>query len=78
MVFKAGASMASRFSFTSLIPLGLAVDTVVDNDGCLIVTARSSAAMAACPLCGASSNRVQSRYVRQPSDLPCAGRRVYL
>ena len=70
--------MASRFSFTSLIPFGLTVDTVVDNDGSLVVTARSSAAMAACPLCGASSHRVQSRYLRQPSDLPCAGRRVHL
>lgn len=70
--------MASRFGFTSLIPFELAVDTVIDTDGSLLVAARSSAAMAACPLCGASSHRVQSRYVRQPSDLPCAGRRVHL
>lgn len=70
--------MALRFGFTSPIPFGLTVDTVVDNDGSLIVTARSSGAMAACPLCGTSSHRAQSRYVRQPSDLPCAGRRVHL
>jgi hypothetical protein len=70
--------MASWFGFTSLIPFGLTVDTVVDTDGSLIVTARSSAAIAACLLCGGSSRRVQSRYVRQPSDLPCAGRRVNL
>ena len=70
--------MASRFGFTSLIPFGLTVDTVIDNNGSLVVTARSSAAMAACLLCGTSSHRVQSRYLRQPSDLPCAGRRVNL
>ncbi len=36
--------MAVRFGFASLMSLGLAVDTVVDNDEALVMTARSSAA----------------------------------
>jgi transposase len=70
--------MAPRFDFASLIPLGLEVDSVDDSENTLVVTARSNAATASCPLCGVVSNRVQSHYVRQPSDLPCAGRRVRL
>lgn len=70
--------MASRFDFASLVPLGLTLETVVYSDEALVVTARSSAAAATCPLCGAVSHRVQSHYMRQPTDLPCAGRRVRL
>jgi transposase len=70
--------MGSRFSFASLIPLGLEVASVDDGESTLVVTARSNAATASCPLCGVASHRVQSHYVRQPSDLPCAGRRVRL
>jgi len=70
--------MASRFGFASLIPLGLKVDSVDDGENTLVVTARSNAAIASCPWCGVVSHRVQSHYVRQPSDLPCAGRRVRL
>jgi transposase len=70
--------MPSRFGFASLIPPGLEVDSVDSGENMLIVTARSHAATASCPLCGVVSHRVQSHYVRQPSDLPCAGRRVRL
>jgi hypothetical protein len=70
--------MASRFGFASLIPPGLEIDSVDSGENTLIVTARSDAAGAFCPLCGVVSHRVQSHYVRQPSDLPCAGRRVRL
>ena len=70
--------MASRFDFASLIPPGLAVDSVDGTEDVLVVTARSNALTAFCPLCGAASDRVQSHYIRQPSDLPCAGRRVRL
>ena len=70
--------MASRFGFASLVPPGLRVDTVVDHHGALVVTARSSASTASCPLCGTPSRSVQSRYLRYPTDLPCAGRRVRL
>ena len=70
--------MASRFGFASLIPPGLEIDSVNGGEDVLVVTARSTAAKAPCPLCGVVSHRVQSHYVRQPSDLPCAGRRVRL
>ncbi len=70
--------MASRFGFASLIPLGLKVDSVAEGENTLVVMARSNAAIASCPWCGVVSHRVQSHYVRQPSDLPCAGRRVRL
>lgn len=70
--------MAARFGFASLIPPGLELEKVDGDGDTLVVTARSSAATATCPLCGAASCRVQSHYVRQPSDLPCAGRRVRL
>ncbi len=70
--------MASRFGFASLIPPGLAVDSVDGSKDALVVTARSNAPTALCPLCGAASDRVQSHYIRQPSDLPCGGRRVRL
>jgi len=70
--------VAARFGFASLIPPGLAVDSVDGREDALVVTARSDAVTALCPLCGAASDRVQSHYVRQPSDLPCSGRRVRL
>ena len=70
--------MASRFGFASLVPPGLRVDTVVDHYGALVVTACSSASIPSCPLCGTPSRSVQSRYLRYPTDLPCAGRRVRL
>ena len=70
--------MAARFSFASLIPPCLEVDNVDDVDDTLFVIARSSAIAASCPLCGELSRRVQSQYVRCPSDLPCVGRRVRL
>jgi len=70
--------MASRFGRASLIPLGLKLESFDNCENTLVVTARSNAATASCPLCGVASHPVQSHYVRQPSDLPCAGRRVRL
>ena len=70
--------MAARFGFASLIPSGLEVESVDDVEDTLVVTARSAAVMASCPLCGVASRHLQSHYVRRPSDLPCAGRRVCL
>ena len=70
--------MVARFNFASLLPPGLEVNSVDEGEDTLVVTAHSSAVAASCPLCGASSRRVQSHYVRRPSDLPCAGRRVRL
>ncbi len=70
--------MVSRLSAASLIPPDLVVDSVTQGDDMIVVTARGRGSTAACPLCGTPSRRVQSRYVRQPSDLPCAGRHVRL
>ena len=70
--------MALRFGFASLIPLGLEVDGVDEGENTLVVMAPSGATTASSPLCGAVSRRVQSHYVRRPSHLPCAGRRVRL
>ncbi|MGI4800222.1 MAG: ISL3 family transposase [Janthinobacterium lividum] len=70
--------MAARFGFASLIPPGLVVDSVDGSADTLVITARGNAPTALCPLCDAASDRVQSHYIRRPSDLPCAGRRVRL
>lgn len=55
--------MAARFGFASLIPPGLAVDSVDSSEDALVVIARSNVLMAACPPCGTASSRVQSHYV---------------
>ena len=70
--------MRQSFRFSSLIPHGLVVENVVRGEDTLVVTAGASACRARCPLCHASSQRVHSRYPRQVSDLPCAGRSVRL
>ena len=70
--------MASRFGFVLLIPLSLEVDCVEYGEDALVMTTRSNASTASCPLCDVVSRRVQSSYARQLSDLPCAGCRVSL
>ncbi len=70
--------MASRFNIRPLAPSGLVVDNVNQDEDTIVITAHGDADAAACPACGTLSRRVQSRYVRQPSDLPYAGRRVRL
>ncbi len=70
--------MAHRFQVSQLVPDCLAVESVTYTDDAIVVTARAEAAVAACPLCGSSSRRVHSRYVRRAADLPCSGRRVCL
>ena len=70
--------MASRFNIRSFAPSGLVVDDVTWGEEMIVITAHGDADAAACPACGTLSRRVQSRYVRHPSDLPCAGRCVRL
>ena len=70
--------MPTRFRISSLVPRGLAVDSVRRADETIVATVRAEARIAACPLCGAASRRVHSRYIRQVSDLPCSGRRIHL
>lgn len=70
--------MASKLRLSSLIPAGLVVESIVESEGTIVVTACGGRQESACPLCGKVSNRVHSRYVRRVSDLPCAGREVAL
>ena len=44
----------------------------------IIFVVRSEKNIAACPLCGATSRRIHSRYTRQVSDLPCGGKQISL
>ena len=68
--------MRTGFQISSLVPRGLAFDGVSDSTDSIILTLRSEMAAAECPLCGALSRRIHSRYLRQVADLPCAGREV--
>ena len=70
--------MPAHFRLSSLIPSGLVVESVMQADDMLVVTARAGIQVAMCPLCRSPSRRVHSRYVRQVSDLPCSGRSVCL
>jgi transposase len=70
--------MRTGFRISSLVPSGLAFDSVSDSTDSIILTVRSERAAADCPLCGMASRRVHSRYLRQVADLPCAGREVRL
>jgi transposase len=70
--------MPAHFRVSSLIPNGLVVDSVMQVDEMLVVTARAGIEVATCPLCRSPSRRAHSRYVRQVSDLPCSGRSVCL
>jgi transposase len=70
--------MPAHFRLSSLIPSGLVVESVMQADDMLVVTARAGIQVAMCPLCRSPSRGVHSRYVRQVSDLPCSGRSVCL
>ena len=70
--------MERRFGSTRLAPYGLLVEHAEFDEGSVFLDVRAAAASAMCPCCGASSRRVQSRYIRQAADLPIAGRRVVL
>ena len=78
-VLQRGTSvMRTGFRVSSLVPNGLAVESVSDSVDSIILVVRSEAGMAKCPLCGARSRRIHSRYDRQVADLPCAGRQIRL
>jgi len=72
------STMASKLRLSSLIPAGLIVERTAEEEGVIVVWACSGADERACPLCGRSSSRVHSRYVRTVADLPCAGKQVEL
>ena len=68
--------MRTGFRISSLVPRGLVFDSVSDSTDSIILTARSNVASADCPLCGMTSRRIHSRYLRLVADLPCAGKGV--
>src|SRR6202163_1845610 len=70
--------MPAHCRFSSLIPSGLVVESIMQAEEEIIVTARAGIQVAMCPLCRSPSRRVHSRYVRQVSDLPCSGRSLCL
>jgi transposase len=70
--------MRTHFRISSLVPSGLLFQSVSDSTDSIILLVRSGAARAKCPLCGAGSRRVHSRYIRSVADLPSAGRAVQL
>ena len=70
--------MRTGLRISSLVPSGLVVESVSDLSDSVILTVRSAAVTARCPLCGSVSRRIHSRYTRQVADLPCAGRAVRL
>ena len=70
--------MERRFGSTRLAPAGFVVEHAEIDTDCVFLDERAAAVSATCPCCGASSRRIQSRYMRQAADLPIAGRRVVL
>jgi transposase len=70
--------MRRGIRISSLVPNGLVVETVSDSCDSIILVVRSENGMGECPLCGAASRRIHSRYTRQVADLPCAGKQISL
>ena len=70
--------MRTHFRISSLVPSGLLFQSVSGSTDSIILLVRSGASQARCPLCGAGSRRVHSRYIRSVADLPSAGRAVQL
>ncbi|QND61620.1 transposase family protein [Mesorhizobium huakuii] len=70
--------MVRNLRLSSLIPAGLVVEAIAENEGVIVITARSGTPARPCPLCRRVSSRVHSRYVRRVSDLPCSGTKVEL
>ena len=63
--------MRAGIRISSLVPSGLVIESVSDSSDSIILAVRSDGGMAECPLCGARSRRIHSRYDRQVADLPC-------
>lgn len=70
--------MQQRFPIASLVPSGFAVDEVEVVADSVRIRLRPRHLSAVCPDCGRMSRRIQSQYMRRPSDLPLSGRRVEL
>src|SRR5258708_11751244 len=70
--------MRAGIRISSLVPSGLVIESVSDSCDAIILAVESEAGTAECPLCGARSRRIHSRYHRQVVDLPSAGKQVRL
>lgn len=57
---------------------GFTITTLRREPSALTITAHPTAASAACPSCGVTSERVHSHYVRSPRDLPISDAAVQL
>ena len=66
------------FDFSRLVPAGLSVDGVEDDEVGVTIHAHPASERGSCPDCGTGSARVHSRYRRKLNDLPVSGRRVQL
>lgn len=58
------------------LPAGLEMTACSRQQGTLCVSVRSTQSCSQCPLCGAASTRIHSRYQRRLADLPSAGQPV--
>lgn len=63
---------------STLVPRGLALERVALEGGEAVIVVRAESRASVCPGCGASSDRVHSRYRRRLADLPIAGHPVQL
>jgi len=63
---------------SALVPPGFEVVSALCDGAMTVITVRYSSRVSPCPGCGASSERVHSRYLRRLTDLPLAGRPVRL
>jgi transposase len=70
--------MFQRYFRSGLIPAGLVVDQVRDENGKTIVATHASSEASQCPACGSLSRRIHSRYCRTISDLPAHGHAVVI
>ncbi len=57
---------------STLVPRGLAVESAVLQDGEAVIVVRAASRASVCPGCGASSDRVHSRYRRRLGGLTLA------
>lgn len=57
---------------------GLEVVNITEEEGRIVVCARSNAEAASCPSCHTKSRRVHSRYIRFLKDLPAVGNRLVI
>ena len=63
---------------SALIPPGFTVESAATVGAITTIAVASASTSSCCPVCGAASHRMHSRYTRTITDLPLAGRSVSL